>query len=181
VPYMFSNSRKPQTTTTNSATQAPSATNSNPPPTESAASSSRARDIQCHRCKRFGHVMCDCSSKRVLVIKDDGEYSSASDFNDDTLTLLAVDHAGNDDHPVDHISTGDADHYQSLIVQRVFSTQMKRVEQNQQHTLFQTKCVIKERSCRMIIDGWSCNNFASSDMVDKLALTTKPHPRPYHI
>jgi hypothetical protein len=99
VPYMFSNSRKPQTTTTNSATQAPSATNSNPPPTESAASSSRARDIQCHRCKRFGHVMCDCSSKRVLVIKDDGEYSSASDFNDDTLTLLAVDHAGNDDHP----------------------------------------------------------------------------------
>jgi hypothetical protein len=33
----------------------------------------------------------------------------------------------------------------------------------------------------MIIDGGSCNNFASSDMVDKLALTTKPHPRPYHI
>jgi hypothetical protein len=58
---------------------------------------------------------------------------------------------------------------------------MERVEQNQRHTLFQTKCVIKERSCRMIIDGGSCNNLGSSDMVDKLALTTKPHPRPYHI
>jgi hypothetical protein len=33
----------------------------------------------------------------------------------------------------------------------------------------------------MIIEGESCNNLASSDMVDKLALTTKPHPRPYHI
>jgi hypothetical protein len=33
----------------------------------------------------------------------------------------------------------------------------------------------------MIIDGGSCNNLASSDMVDKLALTTKPHPHPYHI
>jgi hypothetical protein len=33
----------------------------------------------------------------------------------------------------------------------------------------------------MIIDGGSCNNLASSDMVDKLALTTKPHPRPYHV
>jgi hypothetical protein len=33
----------------------------------------------------------------------------------------------------------------------------------------------------MIIDGGSCNNLASSDMVDKLALTAKPHPRPYHI
>jgi hypothetical protein len=32
----------------------------------------------------------------------------------------------------------------------------------------------------MIIDGGSCNNLASSDMV-VLALTTKPHPRPYHI
>jgi hypothetical protein len=43
--------------------------------------------------------MRDCSSKRVLVIKDDGEYSSASDFDDDTLALLAADHGGNDDHP----------------------------------------------------------------------------------
>jgi hypothetical protein len=33
----------------------------------------------------------------------------------------------------------------------------------------------------MIVDGGSYNNLASSDMVDKLALTTKPHPRPYHI
>jgi hypothetical protein len=60
--------------------------------------------------------MCDCSSKRVLVIKDDGEYSSASDFDDNTLSLLAADRAGNDDHPEEHIGTGDADHYASLIV-----------------------------------------------------------------
>jgi hypothetical protein len=101
-----------------------------------------------------------------LVVKDDGEYSSASDFDENTVCLLAADHAGNDDHPEEHIGTGDADRYGSLIVHRMLSTQMERVEQNQQHTLFQTKCVIKERSCHM---------------VDKLALTTKPHPHPYHI
>jgi hypothetical protein len=33
----------------------------------------------------------------------------------------------------------------------------------------------------MIIDGGSYNNLASSDMMDKLALTTKPHPHPYHV
>jgi hypothetical protein len=33
----------------------------------------------------------------------------------------------------------------------------------------------------MIVDGGSYNNLASSDMVDKLALTTKTHPHPYHI
>jgi hypothetical protein len=45
---------------------------------------------------------------------------------------------------------------------------MEKAEQNQRHTLFQTKCVIKERLCRLIIDGGSCNNLASSDMVEKL-------------
>jgi hypothetical protein len=125
--------------------------------------------------------MRDCPSKRVLVVRDEGEYSSASDFDEDTLALLADDYEGNDDHPDELIGTGDADHFESQIVQRVLSTQMERVEQTQRHTLLQTKCVIKERPCHVIIDGGSCNNLASSGMVDKLALTTKPHPRPYHI
>jgi hypothetical protein len=75
--------------------------------------------------------MRDSSSKCVLVVRDDGEYSSASDFDEDTFALLADDHAGNDDHPEELIGTGDADHYGSLIVQPVLSTQIERVEQNQ--------------------------------------------------
>jgi hypothetical protein len=66
--------------------------------------------------------MHDCSSKHVLVVKDDGEYSSASDFDDDTLALIAADHAGNDAHPEERIGPSDADHYESLIVQHVLST-----------------------------------------------------------
>jgi hypothetical protein len=119
APSTSNNSSKPRAAATNSATRAPSATKSTPPPAESAASSSKARYIQCHRCKGFGHVIRDCFSKRVLVITDDGEYSSASDFDEDTLALLADDHAGNDDHPEEHIGTCDVDHYESLIVQRV--------------------------------------------------------------
>jgi hypothetical protein len=123
----------------------------------------------------------DCPSKRVLIVKDDGEYSSTSDFDEDTHALLAADHAGSEEQQEEHIGVDDAERYESLIVQRVLSTQMEKVEQNQQHTLFQTKCVVKERSCRMIIDGGSCNNLASSDMVAKLALSTNPHPHPYYI
>jgi hypothetical protein len=131
APSTSNNCSKPRAAAINSAPRVPSATKSTPPPTESAASSSRARDIQCHRSNGLGHVMCDCPSKCVLVVRDDGEYSSASDFDVDTLALLADDHEGNDDHPEEHICTGDADHYESLIVQRVLSTQMERVEQNQ--------------------------------------------------
>jgi hypothetical protein len=80
--------------------------------------------------------MRDCSPKHVLVVRDYGEYSSTSDFDEDTLALHADDHAGNDDHPEEHIGTGDADHYESLIVQHVLSTQIERVEQNQRHTQF---------------------------------------------
>jgi hypothetical protein len=140
APSTSSNNSKPRNSTTNLVTRAPSASKSTPLPTKSAASSSRARDIQCHRYKGYGHVISDSSSKRVLVVKDDGEYSSASDFDDDTLALLAADHVGNDDHPEEHINIGDADHYQGLIVQHVLSTQMERVEQNQQHIVSNKVC-----------------------------------------
>jgi hypothetical protein len=51
-------------------------------PTASAslvAPTGRTRDMQCHRCKGYGLVQRDCPSKHVLIVKDDGEYSSASD------------------------------------------------------------------------------------------------------
>jgi len=126
-------------------------------------------------------VQHDCPNKQVLVVKNDGGYSSASDYDEQTLALLAADDAGSEEPLVEQIGMEDAEHYESLIVQHVLSAQMEKAEQNQRHTLFQTKCVIKERSCRLIIDGGSCNNLASSDMVKKLSLTTKPHPHPYHI
>jgi hypothetical protein len=92
----------------------------------SVASTGRTSDVQYHRCKGFGHVQRDCPSKRILVVKDDGAYSSASDFD-----LFAADHAGNEGTPEEHIDAGDAEHYESLIVQRVLSAHMEKAEQNQ--------------------------------------------------
>jgi len=36
-----------------------------------------------------------------------------------------------------------------------------------------------EIRCGMIIDNGSCTNVASTTLVEKLGLTTLPHPRPY--
>jgi hypothetical protein len=66
---------------------------------------------------------------RALVVKDDGAYSSTSDFDDDTLALFATDHAGNEGAPDEYIDAGAAKHYESLIVQRVLSAQMEKAEQ----------------------------------------------------
>jgi hypothetical protein len=118
------------------------------------------------------------------VVKNNGEYSSASDCDEEMHALLAADNAGGGDdfqQEEEHIGADAVDHYDSLMVQRVLSAQMERVEQNQRHTLFQTMCVVKERACRVIIDGRSCNNLEGAEMVEKLSLNKTPHPQPYHI
>jgi hypothetical protein len=73
------------------------------------------------------------------------------------------------------------DRYESLVVQRVLSTQVALPEKNQRHTLFHTKGVVQERSIHIIIDSGSCNNLASTILVEKLSLPTRKHPNPYHI
>ena len=86
-------------------------------------------------------------------MRHDGEYSSASDLDDETYALLAADRVGGDENPVEeHIGAEHADHYECLIVQRVLSAQMEKAKQNQRHTLFQTKCVVQERSCRVMVE-----------------------------
>ena len=75
----------------------------------------------------------------------------------------------------------DAESFECLVAQCVLSVQVTQVEKNQRHNLFHTKGVVKERSVRVIIDGGSCNNLASMEMVEKLSLTTRPNLHPYYI
>ena len=65
--------------------------------------------------------------------------------------------------------------------QRVLSSQMEKAEQNQFNNLFQIYFVVKEWRCRVMIEGETCNNLASLEMVEKHGLTTKPHPHPYYV
>jgi hypothetical protein len=118
-------------------------------------------------------VIRDCPSKRTLLIRDNGEYSSASDSEETRHAMLATDHAYNEEV---HVAPGDADRYESLVAQRVLSTQVAQPENNQRHTLFHTKGVVQERSIRIIIDSGSCNNLASTALVEKLSLPTHKHP-----
>jgi hypothetical protein len=70
--------------------------------------------------------MRDYPSKCVLVAKNDSEYSSASELDEDTLALLAADHAGSEGCPKEHINAAEADRYESLIVQCVLSAEMEK-------------------------------------------------------
>ena len=114
---------------------------------------------------------------------EDGGYESASDYDEETLALITCEeHNGDDsDHETQYMDPKDADRYECLVAQHVLSVQVTQAKQNQRHNLFHTKGVVKECSVCVIIDGGSCKNLASMEMVEKLSLTTRPHPHPYYL
>ena len=61
------------------------------------------------------------------------------------------------------------------------NVQAKEENEVQRDNIFQTRCLIKDKVCSMIIDGGSCTNIASITMVEKLDLPTIKHPRPYKL
>jgi hypothetical protein len=85
---------------------------------------------KCHRCKGYGHIQCDYPNQCVLLVKDDVGCSSASGLDEATLALLAADDVGIKEPPKEHIGGDDVEHYESLIVHRVLSAQIEKVEQN---------------------------------------------------
>jgi len=62
------------------------------------------------------------------VVNADGGYSSASDFDDDTRALLAANDIGRDEATEEQKGAENAEHYESLIMQRVLSAQVEKAE-----------------------------------------------------
>ncbi|KAF7807183.1 Aspartic peptidase domain containing protein [Senna tora] len=57
----------------------------------------------------------------------------------------------------------------------------KHVLNEQRENIFRTHCRVKNKVCRLIIDGGSVTKVASTTMVEKLNLLTVRHPRPYKL
>nr|GEV04109.1 zf-CCHC domain-containing protein [Tanacetum cinerariifolium] len=51
----------------------------------------------------------------------------------------------------------------------------------QRNKIFQTKCLVNEKICYMIIDGESCQNLVSKALVKAFKLPIEPHLSPYQI
>ena len=68
-----------------------------------------------------------------------------------------------------------------LIVRRLLGSQMQPLDNTQRENIFHTRCTINGKLCSLFVDGGSYTNVASSSLVSKLNLDTKPHPRPYRL
>jgi len=58
---------------------------------------------------------------------------------------------------------------------------MQPQDDTQRENIFHTRCTINGKLCYLIVDGGSYTNVASSRLVSKVNLDTKPHLRPYRL
>ena len=137
-------------------------------------STAKSSGIQCFKCGGRGHVIKECPNNRVIIVKDNGEYESTSE---EEVEEEYDDEAHEDEeHTRCEFEQGAA-----LVVAQILSVQMKEAENGQRHNLFQTRAKVQDKVVKVIIDGGSCHNLASREMVDKLGLKLQRHPHPYHV
>ncbi|XP_024014499.1 uncharacterized protein LOC112088448 [Eutrema salsugineum] len=130
--------------------------------------SSSTRDIKCFKCRGKGHYANKYPNQRAMLLLDIGEIVS----NHDEDTKPVYDEEETEERAV----CGEL-----LVAWRVLIAQERNKEEDQRENLFHTRCLVQGKVCSLIIDGGSCTNVASTNMVDKLGLETRKHPHPYNL
>ncbi|KAH6833353.1 hypothetical protein C2S53_005470 [Perilla frutescens var. hirtella] len=139
---------------------------------------SRARDIQCHKCQGWGHFQNQCPNRRVLFLNEHNGLESASEDEEEPQA------AAPDAADVSEVEQDDEEPelpHVSLVSIRSLNINREDEEQSQRENIFYTRVAIKDQTCAMVIDSGSMINAISQYAVDKLALTTTKHPKPYKL
>jgi hypothetical protein len=87
----------------------------------SVGSTAKSSGIQCFKCGGRGHVIKECPNNRVILVNDDGEYTSANEEEAE---------AGNaeDTHKIEEHTGCEFEHGTTLVVTQILSVQMKEAE-----------------------------------------------------
>ena len=156
------------------------ATSSKPAPsTMSSKASTGPSNITCFKCGAQGHKSFECKNTRVMITRDDGNVEYLNEDEYEALVQAATtleDAELDDDEQLQCLH----DASPSLVVTKVLTTQAQTNE-DQRCNIFQTRAGINGRSIKVIIDGGSCHNLASTELCSKLNLPLRKHPHPYHV
>ena len=134
--------------------------------------------VRCFKCQGFGHYQNACPNKRVVTLREAvsvrEEMLAEEERLGDVFSFEEFEDKGDED-----VETYDAPIYDVALVLRTLQIQSALLESEQRDQIFHTKCQVKDKWCSLIIDGGSCTNAASKEMVTKLGLVTLTHPKPY--
>jgi hypothetical protein len=137
----------------------------------------KSSGIQCFKCGGRGNVIKECPNNQIILVNDQGEYESARDEEKEAFDEGQFEDATENDG----LTSCEFEGASALVVTQILSVQMKQAENGQRLKLFQTRAKVEDKVCNVIIDGGSCHNLASKEMVDKLGLKVLKHPHPYHV
>ena len=146
-----------------------------PKPTNAFKETSLSK-VRCFKCQGFGHYQNACPNKRVVTLRE------AFDYREELLEeerLSNIFSEEKEEEEEEEEESYEAPRYDTALVLRTLKTEVVQSDSDQRDQIFHTKCLVKDKWCSLIIDGGSCTNVASSEMVSKLGLITANHPRPY--
>ncbi|KAI4347715.1 hypothetical protein L6164_008499 [Bauhinia variegata] len=115
-------------------------------------------------------ISSECPNKRTMLINSHGDWEIEEEIIEEEEELSNEDDSGES-----------AVEGELLMARRALSIQVMENENNQRENLFHTRCQIQDKVCSVIIDGGSCSNVASVELVEKLTLPTFKHRCPYRL
>ena len=128
--------------------------------------------IKCFKCYEYGHYARECPNPRKVLYNAFGDVLTEvpGTIIDEPILTTHED----EEEVIAQAVTGEC-----FVVKRALSTSEKSPDTSQRENLFHTRCMINNIVCTVIIDGGSCCNIISQEVVDRFALPTRAHPLPY--
>ena len=112
------------------------------------------------------HIALECPKRRVITIVE----NEVVEEEEEELEKEEIE---------EHVEY--ADEGGILVIRRFLNSNHVNEDPWLRENIFQTRCTSHGHVCNVIIDGGSCTNVVSDEMVNKLRLQTEPHPQPYKI
>ncbi|XP_074300179.1 uncharacterized protein LOC141631401 [Silene latifolia] len=137
----------------------------------------RLSKVRCFKCQGFGHYQNSCPKKRLIALRE--AVACRDELFDKEERLGDVFNFEEREEEEEYIESYTAPNYDCALVLRALQAQSTAIESEERNQIFHPKCQVKDKWCSLIIDGGSCTNVASEEIVSKLGLATTPHPKPY--
>ena len=131
--------------------------------------------VRCFKCQGFGHFARACPNNRVVTLREamslrdeimEEEEELSGIFNFDEPEPIE-----NSERVESKVEEHVTPKYDTLVV-RTLQAKPMPLNGDQRDQIFHTKCQVNDKWCSVIIDGGSCTNVASNEMVSKLNLHT---------
>ena len=70
---------------------------------------------------------------------------------------------------------------EKIVVTTISSDSQVQEESCHRENLFQARCMVQGKVCKLVVDGGRCANVVSQDFVKQMQLQVIPHPKPYSL